>query len=153
MDPIDAIIEKYPKHQRDNLIPIMQEIQEYVGYISEESVKKIGQHLLLSTSKIFGVATFYDNFRFDPKGKYHFQICRGTSCHLNESGQLIQEIEKYLKIKAGQITRDGMFSLEAGACMGACGVGPVMTINGEYHEKITFHFFTELLENLKKSDT
>jgi NADH:ubiquinone oxidoreductase subunit E len=151
MERLISILARYPKYQRDNLIPILQDVQEAYGYITEESIIQIGKHLLLSTSKIYGTASFYDNLRFSSKGKFHVEICHGTSCHLIESGTLISEAEKILKIKIGQVTRDGMFSLEKAACLGACGAGPVMTINGEYHEKVDVSILTQLIENLKNS--
>jgi NADH:ubiquinone oxidoreductase subunit E len=148
---METILARYPKYQRDNLIPILQEVQEVYGYITEEAIILVGKHLLLSTSKIYGTASFYDNLRFSAKGKYHLEICHGTSCHLIDSGKLITEAERILRIKVGQLSRDGMFSLEKSACMGACGAGPVVAVNGKYYEKISTTALTQLIENLKKS--
>ncbi len=151
MEGLESILARYPKYQRDNLIPILQDVQEAYGYITEEAIIYIGRHLLLSTTKIYGTASFYSNLRFSSKGKYHFEICHGTSCHLIESGSIISEAERIMKIKAGQVSRDGMFSLEKSACLGACGAGPLLTINGEYHENINISTLTQLIANLKNS--
>lgn len=134
---IEAILGKHPKAKRDALIPILQEVQEEQGFISQEAVVVISKHLRLPASKIYGVATFYNQFRFQPLGKFHVQVCRGTACHVKGSAAVLEAVEKNLGAKPGQTTRDGLFSLEVVACMGACGLSPVMNINGEFHAKMT----------------
>ncbi len=146
---IDKILEK-SEQSRDNLIPVLQEIQNQLGYLSEEAVEKVGKRLNLPTSKIYGVATFYNQFRFSPKGKYHIQLCRGTACHVLGSATVLEELEKFLGIKAGQTTRDGMFSLEVVACIGACGLAPVININGNFHAKVTPQSIKEIVKNYRK---
>jgi NADH-quinone oxidoreductase E subunit len=131
-----AILAKYPRGHRDCLIPILQDIQEEYGFLSETSVVEVSRHLDLPSSKIFGLATFYNQFRFEPKGKYHIRLCNGTACHVNESASVLKELEKKLKIKPGQTTRDGMFSLELIACMGACHLSPMIQVNDKYHTKL-----------------
>lgn len=143
---IDIILEKYENISRDSLIPLLQEIQEKEGYISEEAIVKIGKKLNLSTSKIYGVATFYNQFRFEPIGKYHIQVCRGTACHVLGSATVLQELESMLKIKAGQTTRDGLFSIEVVACIGACGLAPVISVNGEFYANVTSEKINEIIE-------
>lgn len=151
MDAIDTILSRFPRYQRDNLIPILQQIQEEMGYISEEALVKTGQHLVLSATKIYGVASFYDHFRFNPKGTYHITLCKGTSCHLNEGESVHAEVVKLLKIKPGQVSKDGLFSLEIAACMGACGSGPVLTVNGKFYTHLTVTHLRQLIEELKNS--
>jgi NADH-quinone oxidoreductase E subunit len=134
---IDAILTKYPNAKRDALIPILQAVQEEQGYLSRESVILIGKHLGLPASKIYGVATFYNQFRFQPRGKYHFMVCRGTACHVKGSAKSLEMVMKGLKLKPGETSRDRLFSLEVVACMGACGLAPVVNLNGEFHAKVT----------------
>lgn len=148
MTEIQTILNKYPEG-RDNLIPILQAIQSQKGFLSKESIIEVGQHLKIPTSKIFGVATFYNQFRFEPYGKYHIQICRGTACHVLGSKTVLEELEKNLKVKAGQTTRDGLFSIEVVACIGACGLAPVITVNGEFHAKVTAQSIKEIIEEYK----
>ncbi len=148
----EAILQRHPNEKRDSLIPILQEIQGEVGYISEEAVVAVGTHLHLPTSKIYGVATFYNQFRFEPPGKYHIQLCRGTACHVLGSSTVLDEVQKTLKIKSGQATKDGVFSLEVVACIGACGLAPVISINGEFHAKVTTQSIKEILESYRKRD-
>jgi NADH-quinone oxidoreductase E subunit len=136
MENLQDLLKKYPNLNRDSLIPILQDIQDQEGYISEDSLNKVSSHLGLPSSKVYGLATFYNQFRFSPPGKYHIQICNGTSCHIKSSEMLIREIKKTLQIGDGEISRDGIFSLEVLSCIGACGQSPVISINGEYYEKV-----------------
>lgn len=130
---IDTILDKYPNAGRDSLIPVLQEIQESEGFLSKESVIKIGSRLNLPASKIYGVATFYNQFRFSPNGKNHIQVCRGTACHVRGSSKVLESLQRELSIIPGQTTRDGEFSLEVVACIGACGLAPVIAINKDFH--------------------
>lgn len=134
---VEAIVGKHPGAGRDSLIAILQEVQESHGFISEEAVAQIGNHLGLAASKVYGVATFYNQFRFNAPGQNHIQVCRGTACHVNNSREILATVERELGIAAGQTTRDGLFSLEIVACIGACGQAPVININGEFHAKLT----------------
>jgi len=147
---VETILSEHQDAHRDSLIPILQEIQESVGYLSEKSIIEVGKHLNLPTSKIFGVATFYNQFRFEPKGKFHIQICRGTACHVLGSATVLDELQKALKMKAGQTSRDGLFSIEVVACIGACGLAPVICVNGEFHAKVTSNSIKEIVESYKK---
>ena len=150
---IEAILEENPNAERDSLIPILQQVQDNEGFLSEKSIVKVGKHLKLPTSKIFGVATFYNQFRFEPKGKFHIQVCRGTACHVLGSATVLDELEKNLKIKADQTSRDGLFSIEVVACIGACGLAPVISVNGEFHAKVTSASIKEIVENYKNQIT
>lgn len=151
MTEVQTILNKYPEG-RDSLIPILQAIQSKEGFLSKESIIEVGEHLKIPTSKIFGVATFYNQFRFEPFGKYHVQICRGTACHVLGSATVLQEVEKHLKTKAGQTTRDGLFSIEVVACIGACGLAPVITVNGAFHAKVTAESIKEIIVDYKAKE-
>lgn len=148
----EEILQKYPDSGRDSLIPILQEIQDVEGYLSENALIAVGDHLRLPTSKIYGVATFYNQFRFEPKGKYHIQVCRGTACHVLGSATVLDELQKALKIKPDQTTKDGLFSVEVVACIGACGLAPVISINGEFHAKVTAASIHEIIDNYRKRE-
>jgi NADH:ubiquinone oxidoreductase subunit E len=134
---IERIVEKHSGTGRDLLIPILQDVQHEQGYLSREAIALIGKRLDLPASKIYGVATFYNQFRFHPKGRYHFTVCRGTACHVKGSGKVLEMLMKSLKLAPGQTSRDRLFSLEVVACMGACGLAPVVNLNGEFHAKVT----------------
>jgi NADH-quinone oxidoreductase E subunit len=146
---IDAVLERHPNASRSALIPILQEIQEEHGYLSREAVVRIGQHLRLPASKIYGVATFYNQFRFQPLGRNHIQVCRGTACHVKGSAAIFEEVKRELKIDAGQTTRDGEFSLEVVACIGACGLAPVICVNGDFHAGVTTKSVGKIIESYR----
>ncbi|MDR3046823.1 MAG: NADH-quinone oxidoreductase subunit NuoE [Bacteroidales bacterium] len=149
---IDSILAKYDNSGRDSLIALLQEIQEADGYLSEEAIVKTGKTLNIPTSKIYGVATFYNQFRFEPEGKYHIQVCRGTACHVLGSLTVLQELEKELKIKAGQTTRDGLFSIEVVACIGACGLAPVINVNGMFHANVKADSIGQIVETYRNKE-
>jgi NADH-quinone oxidoreductase subunit E len=146
---IEPILEQYKGAARDALIPILQRVQEQEGYLSRESIRLIGERLRLPTSKIYGVATFYNQFRFQPKGKFHVMLCRGTACHVKGSKKLLDAAIKLLKLEPGQTSRDRMFSLEVVACMGACGLAPVININGEFYAKATPMKLAKVIEECR----
>jgi NADH-quinone oxidoreductase subunit E len=147
---IEAIIERHLNIKRDALLPLLQEIQDETGYLSEEAIIKVGESLHLATSKIYGVATFYDQFRFEPRGKFHLQVCRGTACHIMGSATVLAEMEKQLKIKAGQTSRDGLFSLDIVRCMGACALGPVISVNNEFYPATGSSAIAGIIEQCKR---
>jgi len=149
MKDIEHILQRFPQVNRDVLIPVLQAVQDEYGYLSEDSVRMIGEHLGLPTSKIYGLATFYNQFTFSARGKFHIQVCDGSSCHLEKNGDLLKELFKQLGIRNGQTTRDGMFSLEVLACIGACGQAPVMVVNGDYYPRVTPPGMREILEDYK----
>jgi NADH-quinone oxidoreductase subunit E len=150
---VETILERHPQATRDALIPILQEVQEAQGYLSKEAVVRIGQHLALPASKIYGVATFYNQFRFLPKGKHHFMVCRGTACHVKGSLRGLEMLQKLLKLKPGQTSRDKLFSLEVVACMGACGLAPVVNLNGEFHAKVTPKRLAQIVAECREKES
>ncbi|HOC00675.1 MAG TPA: NADH-quinone oxidoreductase subunit NuoE [Verrucomicrobiota bacterium] len=149
---LEAILARYPGAERDKLIPILQEAQAAEGYLSEASIVRIGKHLNLPAAKIYGVATFYNQFRFQPKGRHHIMICRGTACHVKGSAKVLDTLTRTLRIAPGQTTRDGRFSLEVVACMGACALAPALNINGEFFPKVSPSKIVKLLDNCRAQD-
>ena len=129
-ETIESILRKYPAGKKECLISMLQDIQRESGHLSDHSIQEVSRYINIPLNKIYGVATFYDQFRFVKKGRFHLQICRGTTCHINRSAILQAEIEKSLQVKPGQTTKDGKFSLEIVNCLGACGSSPNLLING-----------------------
>jgi NADH-quinone oxidoreductase subunit E len=142
---IELVLARHPGAKRDELIPILQEIQQAYGHLSREAVILIGRHLGLPASKIYGVATFYNQFRFRAPGKFHVQVCRGTACHVKGSVLVLEAAVKALGIHPGETTRDGLYSLEVVACLGACGLAPVVAVNGEFYAGVTPDGLMEIL--------
>ncbi len=121
----------------ENLISILQEIQEQNGYISQEAVKILAEELNHPESRIYGVATFYTQFKFQKPGEHMIRVCLGTACHVKGAEGLLEVLEHELGISAGGTTPDGKLSLESVVCMGCCAVGPVMVVDEEIYGKMT----------------
>jgi len=147
---VDDILKSHPGSQRDHLIPILQEVQEKIGYLSEDAVVRIGRHMRIPASKIYGVATFYNQFRFTPKGRFHIMLCRGTACHVKGSAKTLESLTKALRIEPGQTTRDGLFSVEVVACLGACALAPAITVNGEFFPRLSQAKLAKLLDDCRQ---
>ncbi len=146
---LDTILKKYKSGRREDLIPLLQDIQDEIGFLSEEAIVNVGSHLGLSTTKIFGLATFYDQFRFFPAGKIKIKVCNGTSCFLNGSQAIISKLKEETGLEPGQTSRNGNFSLEIVSCMGGCQNGPLISVNGEYYTYIKPDHLPDLIKKLK----
>ena len=147
---LQEILGKHDGAGREVLIPILQEVQEAEGFLSRDAVIAIGRHLHLPASKIYGVATFYNQFRFQPLGRYTIQVCRGTACHVKGSLNVLEWVRRHLSVEPGQTTRDGLFSLEVVACLGVCGLAPVICVNGEFYGNVKPESLGKLFASLRK---
>ncbi len=132
---LQEIIEKY-KDTRGALIPVLHEAQEVYGYLPIEVQKKISEGLNVPLSEIYGVVTFYTQFSLNPKGKYKISVCMGTACYVKGSGQILDKFKEKLGLEVGECSEDGLFSLEACRCIGACGLAPVITINEDVYGRL-----------------
>ena len=127
-----AVIKKYAG-EKGAMMPILQEAQGIYGYLPIEVQKIIADETGVSQEEIFGIASFYSQFKLNPDGKYAIAVCLGTACYVKGSGEVLEEISKQLNLPVGSTTSDGKYSLEATRCLGACGLAPVMTVNGEVY--------------------
>jgi len=127
----NKLFEKYERGNRSHLIGLLQDVQDVYGYIPEIAIIDIAEFLGLPTSSVFGVATFYNQFRLTPLGKNVINVCRGTACHVKDSANILFALENELGIKVGMTTRDKEFTIEQVACIGACSIAPVISINGK----------------------
>ena len=125
-----SVIESY-KGVQGALMPILQKAQGIYGYLPVEVQQIIAESLNIPLEQVYGVATFYAQFTLNPKGKYQISVCLGTACYVRGSGNIMDRLTQKLGIEEGGITPDGKFSIEACRCLGACGLAPVMTVNGE----------------------
>ena len=152
MERVEEIIESCGC-ERSNLIAIMQDIQAEYKYLSPEVLEFIAEKLHIGVAKVYSVATFYENFSLEAKGKYIIKVCDGTACHVRKSQPIYNAIVENLGLKGKQKTSaDGLFTLETVACLGACGLAPVVTINDEVHAKMTPERIVELLNELRKGE-
>ncbi len=155
LNKIDDIIEKYRTEDDDrgpNLIPILQDIQAEYGWLPEEAFIRASRILEIPMVKLYGVATFYNEFRLQPVGKNHITVCMGTACHVRGAGGILAEFERQLGIKAGEISPDHQFSLDTAMCIGCCAVAPVITANDEYHGSLTKKDVKPLIEKLRQGE-
>lgn len=141
---LDAILEKY-QGMKGALIPVLQEAQDAYGYLSKEVIEHIGEHLDIPVSQIYGVVTFYSQFHLNPRGRNIIRVCQGTACHVRGGKAILEAVQKQLNIKAGQTTPDLRFTLETVACIGACGLAPVMMVNDDTHGRLTQDLIPEIL--------
>mgnify|MGYP000314694380 FL=1 len=152
MDRVEQIIDSY-ECQKANLIAIMQDIQSEYKYLRADVLERIAEKLGISVAKVYSVATFYENFSLEAKGKYIIKVCDGTACHVRKSQPIFNAISEYLELEGKQKTSaDGLFTLETVACLGACGLAPVVTINDEVHAKMSPELAIDLLEQLRKEE-
>ena len=136
-----------------NLIAILQDIQAACSYLSEESLTVVAEMLDVSVSSVYSVATFYENFSLEPKGRHIIKVCAGTACHVRKSGPIYDAIHEYLGLNDKRKTSsDGMFTLETVACLGACGLAPVMTVDGEVYPKMATAAAIALLEEIRAKE-
>jgi NADH-quinone oxidoreductase subunit E len=136
------------KHERigESLLAILQEAQETFSYLPDTVIGETAAWLGLPVHQVYSVATFYNAFSLKPKGKYVIQVCMGTACHVRGSPAIVEEAETILGISRGETTKDGKFTLETVNCVGACALGPVMVINGDYHGHLTRSQIAGILE-------
>jgi len=136
---------------KSELIPILQDIQSNLGYLPEEDIIKVSKFTGVPESEIYGVATFYTQFRFTPIGKKHIMVCRGTACHVKGAPQIIEGIERHLGIKEGEITFDMEYSLESVGCLGCCALAPCAMINEDVESNMTLKDVKKIFSRIKRN--
>lgn len=147
---VDEAIREHPA-SREHLISILQDVQEVEGYLSRESINRIAEYLRLPSSKVFGVATFYNQFKLTKPGKIKIQVCRGTACHVKGSLNLLDSLKLLLGIEVGETTRDGLFTLETVACVGGCSIAPVITANGRFFGRLDKKKLEDLVAKFREA--
>ena len=147
IEDLFAEIRKEFEGRAEELIPMLQRVQGAVGFLPEEALIEIARLTGLSAARVFGIATFYSQFRLQPVGKYMIRVCRGTACHVRGGARILREVEKQLGIKPGESTADLEFGLETVACIGACALAPTMVINDDTYGQMTSKKVGEILEH------
>ncbi len=151
-EELQKILETYT-NDKSNLIQILNEVQEKYGYIPEFAQKEISEYLNIPMAEVYGVITFYARFTLKPKGKYNVAVCLGTACFVKGSEKILDRLKQKLGIDVGETTKDGKFSIEATRCIGACGLAPVFTVNGEVYGKATPELLDKVIdEYMNKED-
>ena len=148
---LQKLLEKYTK-DKSNLIQILNEVQEKYGYIPQIAQEEISKYLDIPMAEIYGVITFYARFSLKPKGKYNIAVCLGTACFVKGSEKVLDKVKELLKIDVGETTSDGLFSIEATRCVGACGLAPVFKVNEEVYGKATPEMVDKVIEEYRNKN-
>jgi len=150
-EELKKILSEFDK-DKSNLIQILNKVQEKNGYISVDAQKEISEYLGISMAEVYGVITFYSRFTLKPKGKYNIAVCLGTACFVKGSEKILDKVKEMLKIDVGETTEDGLFSIEATRCIGACGLAPVFTVNDEVYGKATIEVVENVINKIKENE-
>jgi NADH-quinone oxidoreductase subunit E len=135
-DAITTIVNRYGR-DKAFLVPILQDVQAHCNYLPKEALLAVAEELNISHSLVFSVATFYKAFSLTPRGKHILSVCLGTACHVRGAPRILDALERKLTLKAGHTADDGTFTLETVNCVGACALGPILVVDGEYHGQMT----------------
>ncbi len=148
---VSAVLARY-RGKGMELIPILQDVQRALGYLPEDAMKMVARFLRIPESSVYGVATFYEQFRFTPVGKTRITVCRGTACHVRGARELITSIENRLAISEGETTEDGEYTLETAACIGCCALAPCVMVGEEVEANLTPAKMNEFFDEREKND-
>lgn len=143
------ILSRHPR-QRDALIPILQELQGHIRYLTPEAMEAAARHCRIHPVEVYGAATFYAQFKLKPVGKNTVMVCQGTACHVMGGARVLEEVKSQLGVQPGDTTEDGMFTLETVACIGACAIAPTMVINGNTIGRVKTKEIAEVLNGARK---
>ena len=153
MPAVDEIIASQEEFTPERLIPLLQDIQAADGYVSEEAMVHVAEALGTTVSRVYGVATFYNQFRFAPLGEHVIELCRGTACHVKQSLTLAQHLQRRLKLREDGNSADGRFTVISVACLGACSIAPVIKLDGEFYGHLTVEKLDALLDEVEARAT
>ncbi len=148
LSKIDNIL-KIHKDEQGSLIPVLQEVQAVFGYLPEAAIGHISRELRISESKVYGVLTFYAQFHTQPQGKNLLRVCCGTACHVQGGEQILDDIKETLKLNTNETSSDGKFTLQEVACLGCCGLAPVLMLNDDVHGKVTKYKAEEIINHVE----
>ncbi len=145
VDPLAQLLHE-SNGKRSDLVPVLQRTQETLGYLSPDAIGRIARRLRLSESEVFGVASFYAQFRFTPPGRHRLRVCLGTACHVKGGVQMLETVERRLGVGAGETTADGEYDVERVACLGCCALAPVITLDDAVYGQMSVLQLQELID-------
>ena len=147
-EQIETLLEEF-RGEHGALIPALQKVQEYYGYLPEDAMKNVAEFFDMPASTVFGVATFYAQFHLQPRGQYIIRVCQGTACHVRGADQIAKRVSQETGINPGETTEDLHFTLESVACIGSCGLAPVLMVNDNTHGRLTPDMIPEILDKYR----
>jgi len=148
---VEALIESY-RGKAGGVIPVLHEVQQELGYLPRWAQERIAEVLNIPISEVNSIISFYSLFSEQPKGKYNIGVCKGTACYVRGSEKIIQKLEELLEIEVNETTPDGLFSIEVLRCLGACGLGPIMTINENVYSRVKAEKVKEILDEIRSKE-
>jgi len=148
----DAILERYPR-QPASLIMVLQDVNAAFNYLPEAALRRISERLDLPYAEVYGTASFYKAFSLEPRGEHLIQVCMGTACHVRGAQRILEEFERLLDLKSGMTTEDRKFTLETVNCLGACALGPIVVVDGEYHGSMNLARVSRLVDSYAKKES
>ncbi len=146
LSQIDSIVEPY-LDRKEMVIPVLQKVQNHFGYLPRSAMEQVSKRMHIPLSSLYGVSTFYAQFKMKPRGRYIIRVCKGTACHIQGSPRIAERIEEILGVESGETTDDLRFTLEEVACIGACALAPVIMINDDPHGRLTPDKIRDILES------
>ena len=152
LDVIDAIVYKY-NTQPGAVMPVLQEIQNTYGYVPKAAMQRVAENMDISTSQLYGIVTFYSQFRLQPVGKNVIKVCHGTACHLNGAEKMAEALALATGAKEGETSADGEFTVEKVVCLGCCSLAPCIMVNNETHGNLEFESIGRVVKRVKGAGT
>lgn len=150
-ETLDTILDRYGRNPAQ-LIPILQDVQKEENYLPREALELISQKLDIPIVRVYAVATFYKAFSLKPRGKHIIQVCTGTACHVRGGGRILDKMIRDFGVGPGETTKDMVFTLETVNCLGACALGPIVVVDGEYHGQMNPPKWDKIYKTLKKAE-
>lgn len=148
---VSRVLETHKKGDNGALVNVLHDLQAEFRYLPEAALEQAAEYLDLPVSQVFGVATFYDGFHLQPRGEHICTVCMGTACHVRGAERLVEQLERDFEIQAGETSDDLLVTLEKVSCVGACALGPLVIVDGEYHGHMTTSGVSKLSKKVKKS--
>lgn len=151
MSNVDAIVDRY-ESAPSSLLAIMQDVQDEARYLPREAMERVAERLSIPIARVYQMATFFESFHLEPRGKHICTVCMGTACHVRGAQRLVEQLERDLEISSGATTEDMMFTIEEVNCVGACALGPLVIVDSEYHGSMTSGSLQKLVKKMRKSE-
>ena len=148
---VDAIIDRYDA-AGSSLLAIMQDVQDEARYLPREAMERIASRLSIPIARVYQMATFFESFHLEPRGKHICTVCMGTACHVRGASRLVEQLERDLEIKSGGTTEDMMFTVEEVNCVGTCALGPLVIVDGDYHGNMTSSNLQKVVKKMRKAE-
>lgn len=134
---LDNLLSRWPEGRPDALVDVLHDIQARFRYLPRAALERCAEHLGISIARVYEVASFYEGFHLEPRGEHVCTVCMGTACHVRGAQRVLEQLERDLEVEAGKTTKDGKFTLEEVNCVGACALGPLLIVDGEFHGNVT----------------